>query len=216
MWCDPCQQDVPVVLSTRGEQRLCCSRCATELATDHQGPEALPDWSMDDWELEQDLKELSTLTAALERDDALTNPVPQRVDTPAEADPDTGSKGPLTGSKGPFTGWTWLLGGTAAILAGGAQLAWAWWIQQHQLLVAGACLAIAGQLLLTLGLLRRLEAVARRQDEPSAPPSSTKLSEKVATAQRENPPPAHQLLADIRARLDQLAAPGRFDEGALR
>ena len=203
MWCGQCQQDVPAVVSTRGDERLCCPRCATELATElHEAADFQPDWTVDDWELQQDLKVLDTIAADLELPSGSPHPTAHRFDPPHSVEMRHPSARPATKSAFGAASWSMIVLGVIAFLAGATLAACA--TQAPWLLMPAAGWAIGGQLLLTIGLLLRLESLYRQRqnDVRTLVELQRKLREEPRSPMTPGP---HQLLTDLRSRLDQLS-----------
>lgn len=218
MWCIECQQDVPGVVSSRGDGRLCCSRCGDELPS---AGSPVQDEPWDDWDLEAELRELDAITGPLPVDEPRQAPVAdhaasvRRTDTVRRIDAthaSAESSPPVTSVATPrmprATGaWILVLLGTAIGMSGAVLTGWAIVLSQPLLWKVGLAVAAGGVLVLQAGGILLLDhaAQARRQMHHQLQAIHTHLQQ--LEKPRSGTPAPHEpatILAAIRQQLETL------------
>ncbi|MCA9175650.1 MAG: hypothetical protein KDB14_14295 [Planctomycetales bacterium] len=210
MWCRQCQQDVPAVISSR-DQRLCCPRCAQEITRHEEQPVFEPDWAVEDWDLDADLRELDSLQRELHPEPAAPREARARTrfDTGAvAATPPSAPTEPPPPALGLRTTMMWcvVLPGISLLFSGAMLTAWSFWGNREELWRVGLPAAVVGQALLMLGVLLYLDISAqqRRHQEATLRQLREQLREPAAAPTLAGLAPPHLLLAEIKSKLDTL------------
>ena len=184
MWCSRCQQDVPAVASGQ-EGGFACARCRARLGDAPAGrsdaaPKATPAGGaanfrvappprIDDWRMDEDLREAGRLIASL-RASADAGAAPRTVEHPAAAPVEVvverASSAP---GRGVF-GFSWLLLGLglATLVCGASLCIWSLVAGRPELWTTGLPVALVGQTVLAVGLLLQLDRqyLNARDDAP--------------------------------------------------
>jgi hypothetical protein len=188
MWCRACRQDVPGISpATAGSPR--CARCGSELSAD-AGPQAghavglaesaakgldlstpqslaSASGGLDDWEIEQSVRDLQARVGNSHRVDRAS----RRTERTAERKPKLRVHGRHAGQIRPHKrkkvsrlrsstlAWTVLSLGLMAFACGAVLMVWSFVEQRQELWNLGLPAAVAGQVGLLLGLILQLERI---------------------------------------------------------
>lgn len=170
MWCSSCQQDVPGHAAGDGAVGMVCPRCAAALRTVTPAV-TTPPW--DDAELEADLRlaeKLIRLGAAHRRFDSAegSRSIPAERQENAIENRHQAERRPEAPTKS--TGATVVIWGSGLLLVVGGMAAVTYSTVSHRadFWSLGLSLALAGQAILILGLLLRMELRGRKDAASSA------------------------------------------------
>ncbi|MCA9269555.1 MAG: hypothetical protein KDA41_13835 [Planctomycetales bacterium] len=188
MWCSRCQQDVPAVASPSDAQLVCCARCRSPLKQPKPEPVAeAPRASgpsrrvgpaptaptarlLDDWSLEDDLREAQRLVQFVQMEcgprggaweDDEPQPAPHYA-SPHSAVPRSAEES----GGGNFFSWLLCGLGLAGLACGASLLVWSQAADRPELWNIGLPTALVSQAILTCGLLLHFSAPAPRRRIP--------------------------------------------------
>lgn len=186
MWCSTCRQDVPGIAGGSADSsQVRCAKCGGTLASSPRAtrPESAP-LRTDDWELDEELREVRRLLRTFEASplgdapdyqaafldlpfDLLPSPhvphAPARQAAAAEKlEPRTQKR------RSSFFTWTALSLGLMTFMCGGVLLGWSFIGGRAELWTLGLPLTLAGLAALVIGLILQLESLWQSNRDTSA------------------------------------------------
>lgn len=165
MWCQNCQNDVPIVVAD-DPAKPTCAHCHSVIAIDK--PQASPSasWSVDD--IRADIREIESIIGDWQKADTPAYSTPTRPPqaTPARSTPIAPAvrpNDPLPPAQLSFFVWSLLLIGLLALSFGGALSIWSLVGSQPRLWAVGLPMVILGQSILLFAGLVQFERIQESQ-----------------------------------------------------
>jgi hypothetical protein len=226
MWCSICRQDVPGSIVPGGGQ-YSCPRCGEMMPSSHgcpvgtpsreseqaekPAPEPPPTSDYDEWEMEERLRHLDRVYARNPLNGPLSrSESPQfRIDAQHAPIPRQQPVAPHPTSSGP--GWLARLGrlalglGVSVTVCGACLMIWSHYGARPDLMPLGIPIAVAGQVLLLLGLVTQFDSTGR-ESRPAPEPTRTRPPLPIGNTNYrfDDGPDVSPQLTDLAARLDEL------------